>query len=290
MKKRHGVLDSLPIPSKDRFSKTNRAKVPLAAKPEVKINVDIVMGNGQNVMYNIVPAENPSTITPATDIPKVFIDDSPDTSKPSKIPTGLANAKAAICSTINLILVWAKISSTPIQNSMDAEWMLTAINKYQISYLNFWIPMDRPSNNKVLIQPGMCFRQHELFLALVNKSYYRFHEQSKKILLRHCTPPKREERMVLKIILQLCLIHGVWLSQVVDSKNYQKRGTDTSVDGYLTERTCWWNEICKEEFQNLFRCKCPEWSFCRAPGRYYNAFCSMAKTGYIWYQPGLREK
>ncbi|XP_069701017.1 uncharacterized protein [Periplaneta americana] len=60
---------------------------------------------------------------------------------------------------------------------------------------------------------------------------------------------------------------------------------DQSVRGYLTERTCWWNEICKEEFQMLFRCKCPLWSYCRSPGRYYNAFCTMTGTGYIWTQP-----
>ncbi|GJQ76529.1 hypothetical protein Trydic_g2232 [Trypoxylus dichotomus] len=63
--------------------------------------------------------------------------------------------------------------------------------------------------------------------------------------------------------------------------------SDHSVRGYLTERTCWWNEVCKEEFQSLFRCRCPAWSFCRAPGRYYNTFCSMTATGYIWKQPGL---
>jgi len=51
------------------------------------------------------------------------------------------------------------------------------------------------------------------------------------------------------------------------------------------QRTCWWNEICKEEFQTLFRCKCPLWSYCRSPGRYYNAFCTMTGTGYIWTQP-----
>ncbi|XP_030760206.1 uncharacterized protein LOC115885431 [Sitophilus oryzae] len=68
-----------------------------------------------------------------------------------------------------------------------------------------------------------------------------------------------------------------------------KRSTDNSVHGYLTERTCWWNEVCKEEFQSLFRCKCPEWNFCRSPGRYYNAVCSMTNTGYIWTQPGLRQ-
>lgn len=51
------------------------------------------------------------------------------------------------------------------------------------------------------------------------------------------------------------------------------------------QRTCWWNEVCKEEFQLLFRCRCPQWSYCRSPGRYYNAFCSMTNTGYIWTQP-----
>ncbi|KAF6216690.1 hypothetical protein GE061_001036, partial [Apolygus lucorum] len=61
--------------------------------------------------------------------------------------------------------------------------------------------------------------------------------------------------------------------------------SDPSVKGYLTERTCWWNEICKEEFQNQFKCKCPLWSFCRSEGRYYSAYCSMTNTGYIWTQP-----
>ncbi|KAF5307216.1 hypothetical protein FQR65_LT00732 [Abscondita terminalis] len=65
--------------------------------------------------------------------------------------------------------------------------------------------------------------------------------------------------------------------------------SDTSVNEYLTERTCWWNEVCKEEFQSLFRCRCPTWSYCRAPGRYYNAYCSMTATGYIWTQPGWGE-
>ncbi|XP_020799249.1 uncharacterized protein LOC110177072 [Drosophila serrata] len=61
--------------------------------------------------------------------------------------------------------------------------------------------------------------------------------------------------------------------------------SDQSVHGYMTERTCWWNEVCKEEFQSLFRCKCPQFSYCRSPGRYYNAYCSMTDTGYIWTQP-----
>lgn len=51
------------------------------------------------------------------------------------------------------------------------------------------------------------------------------------------------------------------------------------------QRVCWWNEVCKEEFQQLFRCKCPVYSYCRSPGRYYNAYCTMTNTGYIWTQP-----
>ncbi len=50
------------------------------------------------------------------------------------------------------------------------------------------------------------------------------------------------------------------------------------------QRTCSWNEICKEEFRKIFRCKCPQHYYCRAAGRYYNAYCSMTFTGYIWKQ------
>ncbi|KAG8227009.1 hypothetical protein J437_LFUL000315 [Ladona fulva] len=34
-----------------------------------------------------------------------------------------------------------------------------------------------------------------------------------------------------------------------------------------------------------FRCRCPLWSYCRSPGRYYNAYCSITSTGYTWVQP-----
>ncbi|XP_021936336.1 uncharacterized protein LOC110837949 [Zootermopsis nevadensis] len=70
-------------------------------------------------------------------------------------------------------------------------------------------------------------------------------------------------------------------SRVIVKRSFK----DQSVKSYLTERTRWWNEICKEEFQTLFRCRCPQWSYCRSPGRYYNAFCTMTGTGYIWTQP-----
>ncbi|XP_046399363.1 uncharacterized protein LOC124165870 [Ischnura elegans] len=72
----------------------------------------------------------------------------------------------------------------------------------------------------------------------------------------------------------------------VTSAYPQKRAiSDQTVRGYLTERTCWWNEVCKEEFQTQFRCRCPLWSYCRSPGRYYNAYCSITSTGYTWVQP-----
>ncbi|XP_049816621.1 uncharacterized protein LOC126263572 [Schistocerca nitens] len=81
-----------------------------------------------------------------------------------------------------------------------------------------------------------------------------------------------------------CLLVALPVEEA-EARATKRSVTDTSVMGYLTERTCWWNEICKEEFQTLFRCKCPVWSFCRSPGRYYNAFCTMTGTGYIWTQP-----
>ncbi|CAG9858977.1 unnamed protein product [Phyllotreta striolata] len=89
------------------------------------------------------------------------------------------------------------------------------------------------------------------------------------------------------IYLQLWIL--VVLVHVSENRVITKRSTDSSIRGYLTERICWWNEICKEEFRNQFRCKCPEWSYCGAPGKYYNAFCTMTTTGYIWQQPGWRE-
>ncbi|XP_034236108.1 uncharacterized protein LOC117642250 [Thrips palmi] len=85
--------------------------------------------------------------------------------------------------------------------------------------------------------------------------------------------------------LVLLLLHAPTSADaaaIVAKRSYN----DQSVRGYLTERACWWNEICKEEFQTQFRCKCPQWSYCRSPGRYYNAYCTVTGTGYIWTQPG----
>ncbi|CRL00022.1 CLUMA_CG013310, isoform A [Clunio marinus] len=60
---------------------------------------------------------------------------------------------------------------------------------------------------------------------------------------------------------------------------------DSSVKGYQAERTCGYNEICKEEFRKIFRCRCPTYLHCRSSGKYYNAFCSITEnSGYIWLQ------
>nr|CAD7266429.1 unnamed protein product [Timema shepardi] len=92
-----------------------------------------------------------------------------------------------------------------------------------------------------------------------------------------------DEAMKIQLLLGLAM---ALQTSPLDARNLVKRTfSDQTILGYLTERTCWWNEICKEEFQILFRCKCPLWSYCRSPGRYYNAFCTMTGTGYIWTQP-----
>ncbi|XP_063702017.1 uncharacterized protein LOC134832057 [Culicoides brevitarsis] len=75
---------------------------------------------------------------------------------------------------------------------------------------------------------------------------------------------------------------------MVSARNIVKRSyADQSIRGYISERTCWENEICKEEFKNTFRCKCPDFAVCRSPGRYYSAYCSLTETGYIFVQPNF---
>lgn len=54
---------------------------------------------------------------------------------------------------------------------------------------------------------------------------------------------------------------------------------------WVLQRICGFNEMCKEEFSTKFRCRCPYWSFCSSPGRYYNAYCVMSGAGYLWTQP-----
>ncbi|KAE8748160.1 hypothetical protein FOCC_FOCC005163 [Frankliniella occidentalis] len=93
--------------------------------------------------------------------------------------------------------------------------------------------------------------------------------------------------MLLLPPLLLLLLSTASITPSAEAAAIVKRSfNDQSVRGYLTERACWWNEICKEEFQTQFRCKCPQWSYCRSPGRYYNAYCTVTGTGYIWTQPG----
>ncbi|EDX08410.1 GD11784 [Drosophila simulans] len=89
----------------------------------------------------------------------------------------------------------------------------------------------------------------------------------------------------LPVTSRLLLLVVTLLFCPVQAHLSKRSYSDQSVHGYMTERTCWWNEVCKEEFQSLFRCKCPQFSYCRSPGRYYNAYCSMTDTGYIWTQP-----
>ncbi|KAK8379679.1 hypothetical protein O3P69_019579 [Scylla paramamosain] len=61
----------------------------------------------------------------------------------------------------------------------------------------------------------------------------------------------------------------VWVVVVVVvmvAEGAPKRHYDKTIKRYTNEKTCWWNEICKEEFQQEFRCKCPRFSYCRSPG------------------------
>ncbi|CAB3379824.1 Hypothetical predicted protein [Cloeon dipterum] len=90
--------------------------------------------------------------------------------------------------------------------------------------------------------------------------------------------------MEVSMTLRWCWLLLVLVLLRVDALPRPAAYKDNSVKGYLAERSCWGNEICKEEFQTQFRCRCPQWSFCRSPGRYYNAYCSMTGTGYIWVQ------
>ncbi|KAL7298346.1 uncharacterized protein LOC106660138 [Trichogramma pretiosum] len=90
-------------------------------------------------------------------------------------------------------------------------------------------------------------------------------------------------KLALGLLLVLCFFAVPSRSANIVKRNY----SDQSIRGYLAERTCWWNEVCKEEFHSKFRCRCPRWSYCQAPGKYYDARCSINHTGYIWLQPEL---
>uniref|UniRef100_A0A336MV05 CSON004437 protein n=1 Tax=Culicoides sonorensis TaxID=179676 RepID=A0A336MV05_CULSO len=85
------------------------------------------------------------------------------------------------------------------------------------------------------------------------------------------------------VLLICCILPFLMVSGRIVKRSY----ADQSIRGYISERTCWENEICKEEFKNTFRCKCPEFAVCRSPGRYYSAYCSITETGYIFVQPNF---
>ncbi|KAL7635697.1 UNVERIFIED_CONTAM: hypothetical protein RMT77_013514 [Armadillidium vulgare] len=93
--------------------------------------------------------------------------------------------------------------------------------------------------------------------------------------------------LVFMTVAMLVLICNGW----VEGKPSKGPYFDTSLNEFNNERTCWTGEICKTEFQAEFRCRCSRWYWCRGPGRYYHAYCSMSALGYIWVQPGgLREE
>jgi len=91
---------------------------------------------------------------------------------------------------------------------------------------------------------------------------------------------------VLVVLVTTATTIVLLTSPVAAIERSKAKYSDQTINDYQTDRTCWWNEMCKEEFSNKFKCRCPSWSFCTSPGRYYNAFCSMSSTGYIWSQPG----
>ncbi|CAG9805940.1 unnamed protein product [Chironomus riparius] len=81
----------------------------------------------------------------------------------------------------------------------------------------------------------------------------------------------------MKTYLALLLLCTVFLTT---SQSF----VDKTVKTFQAERTCGYNEVCKEEFHKIFKCKCPAYLYCRSQGRYYNAVCSITDTGYIWSQ------
>ncbi|KAK7075992.1 hypothetical protein SK128_020626 [Halocaridina rubra] len=92
--------------------------------------------------------------------------------------------------------------------------------------------------------------------------------------------------IVAGLVMIIMLAVMVEASGMVVSKPGRGPHFDTSITEYINERTCWTGEVCKTEFQTEFRCKCPKWYWCRSPGRYYHAYCTMSALGYIWLQPG----
>lgn len=76
---------------------------------------------------------------------------------------------------------------------------------------------------------------------------------------------------------------------LVGSKLAEASYIDNSVKSYQAERTCGYNEICKEEFRKIFRCKCPNFLVCRWDQQQKNFplswtyFCYESQQGVICF-------
>ncbi|XP_076043562.1 uncharacterized protein LOC143026668 [Oratosquilla oratoria] len=88
--------------------------------------------------------------------------------------------------------------------------------------------------------------------------------------------------LVLALLSVVAAAAVVAVKATPSSKDFR---FDTSIEEFSNTRTCWTGEVCKTEFQSTFRCMCPRWYWCKSPGKYYHAYCSISAFGYIWIQP-----
>lgn len=69
--------------------------------------------------------------------------------------------------------------------------------------------------------------------------------------------------MIVKNWFQFQALLAAMLIVLVGSRLAEASYIDNSIKSYSAERTCGYNEICKEEFRKIFRCKCPNFLVCR---------------------------